>query len=103
MRLNVSNAQFRFKTADDWKSIFTPTERQDREQQLRENKRKDGAMVFRSIWSQSPYTSKAVDFRGRDSSKDINPPMKYTNKNSLLALASLPHMKNKKIKLLKAQ
>lgn len=38
-------------------------------------------MACRSIASQSEYNPK-TDFRIRDKSKEINPPMKYTNKIS---------------------
>ena len=58
-------------------------------------------MALRSIGSQSPYKNEKIEFRIRDRKKDINPPMKYTNDNSLMALVSIPEFKKKQMKLLK--
>ena len=99
--LNISSAQFRFRSSDDWKSIFTSSERLDRQKKLKQSQKRnqDSLMALRSISSQSPYTNEKIEFRLRDRKKDINPPMKYTNNNSLMTLVSLSQFKKKQMKL----
>ena len=58
-------------------------------------------MLLRNVWSQSPYADRITEFRVRDKEKDINPPMKYTNRNSLMSLISLPHLRKRQMKILK--
>ena len=53
-------------------------------------------MAFRSIASQSSYQAMKVEYRRRQANKQINPPMKYTNKNFLIDLKSMPKFKKKK-------
>ena len=53
-KLNVGEDKFRFKHTSDWKSIYPPIERVEREdimKQYQKNKM-DSTMAFRSLFSQ---------------------------------------------------
>lgn len=53
------------------------------------------SLILRNILSQTKYTNKSPEFRTRNKSKDVNPPMKYASNNINVLLKSLPKIKNK--------
>jgi hypothetical protein len=59
--LNVSKQNFMFKNAEDWKSIYTPLERVEREEIMKNMiTQTNQSMIFRSMLSQSKYSDLKV-------------------------------------------
>lgn len=79
--------------------MYTAWERVQRQKNLEifRDKYGDPDIAFRSIGSQSQYNPLlANEFRIRDKSREINPPMKYTNKPTKQVLANLNKNKIKR-------
>ena len=85
---------FRFKDNEDFNSMYTPWERLERQKNydLFKEKYGDPTIAFRSIGSQSEYKP-VHDYRERDKSREIHPPMKYTNKPTKQVLANIKNRK----------
>ena len=95
-KLNVAEDKFRFKSTVDWKSIYPPLERVEREQIRKEylKKKMDSTMAFRSLCSQEKYSPLRPEYRSRERCKEINPAMRYATKNTSVTLQVLPRIKN---------